>query len=169
MAKYIEHDGQGGLKEAIPITSSSGAGDANKIIQTDNTGKIDETLLPPGIGADTASVEASEDLAAGDLVNIWDDSGTAKCRKADASVFGKEANGFVLTSVTTGNNAVIYFEGTNNQLSGMTPGKTQFLSTTPGQVTETPPIGVGNVVQIVGKSFSATEMNFESNITIILA
>jgi hypothetical protein len=169
MAKYLEHDGQGGFKEVIPLDSSSGASDAEKIIQLGADGRINENMLPTGIGADTAIVEASEDLASGDMVNIWDDAGTIKVRKADATTTGKETNGFVLSAVTSGNNAEIYFGGTNNQLTGMTPGKYQFLDTTAGGITETAPTTTGNVVQVVGKSFSATEITFEAMMPIELA
>lgn len=117
--------------------------------------------MPVGIGADTASVVTSEDLAAGDFVNIWDDSGTPKARKADATATGKEAVGFVLASSTSGNNATVYFEGSNTQLSGMTPGARQYLSTTAGGRTETAPSTASNVVQYLGRAISATVLSFE--------
>lgn len=92
-------------------TSSAGAGDSGKVVALDGAGRIDSTMMPVGIGADTASITASEALAAGDLVNIWNSTG-AKARKADATVAGKEAHGFVLASVSNGASATVYFEGT---------------------------------------------------------
>jgi hypothetical protein len=74
--------------------------------------------MPTGIGADTASITASEALAAGDLVNIYDSTG-AKCRKADASTSGKEAHGFVLAAVESAASATVYFEGSNTQVTGI--------------------------------------------------
>ena len=141
------------------INASTGAGDASKIIRTDSTGRIDSSLLPVGIGADTLSIEASETLAAGDFVNIFDDSGTAKVRKADATN-GRDANGFILSGVTSGNNVDVYFEGTNTQLSGMTIGARQYLDAT-GSVTETPNTTSGKIHQYLGKASSATELNVE--------
>jgi len=141
------------------INASTGAGDASKIVRTDGTGRLDSSLLPVGIGADTLSIEASETLAAGDFVNIFDDTGTAKVRKADATN-GRDANGFVLSGVTSGNNIDVYFEGTNTQLSGMTIGARQYLGAT-GSVTETPNTTSGQIHQYLGKASSATELNVE--------
>jgi hypothetical protein len=66
------------------LVTSAGAGDAGKIVATDAAGKLDASLMPTGVGADTASIVSSENLAAGDLVNVFDSSGTPKVRKADA-------------------------------------------------------------------------------------
>lgn len=144
---------------------STGAAEAGDIVALDSTGKLDISLMPTGIGADVAVIEASESLDAGDLVNIYDNSGPL-VRLADASAAnaGEIAHGYVLDSVTSGNNATVYFEGSNNQLSGLTPGTTYALShTTPGGVialasaTVTP----GHSLQIVGVATSATTLNVE--------
>lgn len=105
--------------------------------------------------------EASEDLEAGDLVNIWDDAGTPKARLADASE-DRPADGFVLTDIDLGSPATVYSQGTNDQVSGLVGGVTQWLSaTTPGGLQDTPPTGSGELVQRVGKAFSATVLNFQ--------
>ena len=96
-------------------------------------------------------------------------TGTAKARKADATTAGKEANGFVLSAVTLGNNATVYFDGTDTQLSSLTPGAVYYLATTAGGVTDTPPSGSGNVLQRVGRALSATELTFEPGEPITLA
>jgi hypothetical protein len=149
-------------------TTSAGAGSSGKLAALDGSGRLDTTMLPVGIGADTAVVLASEALAAGDLVNIWNNTGTANARKADATTSGKEAHGFVLAAVSNGANATVYFEGSNTSVTGRTPGK-QFLSTTPGTSTTTAPSTAGNVVQIVGFATSATSMNFQSGTPVVLA
>ena len=142
---------------------------ANKIVKLDGSGKLDVTVMPTGIGADTASITASEALAAGDLVNIWNNGGTANVRKADASTSGKEAHGFVLSAVSASAAATVYFEGTNTQQTGLTPG-VQFLSaTTAGKATATAPTGTGKVVQRVGLAVSATAFNAEFSDPIVLA
>ena len=164
--KYFKNN-SGTLTEEAAIQSSAGATDAGKIVALDAAGKLDNSMMPVGIGADTQSVTASEDLAAGDFVNVYNSSG-AKCRKADASTAGKEASGFVLAGVTSGNSATIYFEGTNTQVTGMTPG-TVFLSTTPGIATSTAPSASGNVVQRIGFATSATTINFQSQVPFVLA
>ena len=141
------------------IATSAGAGDASKVLMTDGTGRIDSSFLPVGIGADTQEVVSFENLVAGDFVNIFDDGGTPSVRKADASN-GRDANGFVLSAVTAPALATVYFEGTNTQLSGMTPGTRQYLDTA-GGVTETPNTTSGELHQYLGKSSSATELNVE--------
>lgn len=151
---------EGGKKkrnDALEV--SAGAGDAGKIVKLDSTGRLDNSLLPVGIGADTKMLEAFEALAAGDFVNIFDDGGTPKVRKADASN-GRDANGFVLSAVTSGAQATIYFEGANNQLSGLTLGARLYLGTS-GQVTETPNTTTGQLHQYLGVACGATEMNIE--------
>ncbi len=149
--------------------TSAGAGDAAKIPQLGGDGKLDPTVMPVGIGADTVALPASEALTAGDLVNIWSDAGTAKARKADASTAGKEAHGFVLAGVASGATATVYFEATDTQLSGMTPG-VQFLSAaTPGRTVAVAPTATGNVVQRVGFATSATALNFQCGDPIVLA
>lgn len=148
-------------------STSAGAGDAGKVVALDGSGRIDSTMMPVGIGADTAVIQASENLAAGDLVNVWNSAG-AKVRKADATSAGKEAHGFVLAAVTAGQNATVYFEGTNTGVSGQTAGPV-FLSTTPGVATSTPPSAAGNVVQRVGFAIGATAINFTAGEPVVLA
>lgn len=156
--KFLNLD-SGKKKLDSAIDSSAGAGDANKIAMTDNTGRFDTSLMPVGIGADTQDIISFEDLTAGDFVNIFDDGGTVKVRKADATN-GRDANGFVLSGVTAPAVATVYFEGTNTQLAGMTLGARQYLGTA-GAVTETPNTTSGQLHQYLGKASSATELNVE--------
>ncbi|MBI3257874.1 MAG: hypothetical protein HYZ54_00080 [Ignavibacteriae bacterium] len=149
------------------VTSSSGSGDTGKVVALDGSGKIDTTMMPTGVGADTASITASEALSAGDLVNVHDSSG-AKVRKADATTSGKEAHGFVLSSVSNGASATVYFEGSNTSVTSLTPG-VYYLSATAGGVSATAPSSSGNVVQRVGFATSATVLNFQSQPPIVLA
>ena len=157
--RYIK-DVAGTLSEQEALTASAGAGDAGKIPALDAAGRLDQSMMPVGIGADTASIVTSENLAAGDYVNVWNNTGAFNVRKADASTAGKEAHGFVLAAVTAPAAATVYFEGPNTQVSGQTPGKV-FLSTTPGLGTATAPSASGNVVQQIGVATSATVVNFE--------
>ena len=151
------------------VATSGGATDANKIPMLDSTGKFDPTLFPTGIAPETRTLTASEALSAGDLVNIWNSSGP-KMRKADATVAGKEAHGFVLAAVTSGATGTVYpEENVLSGLSGLTPGATQFLSVTAGGRTETAPTGSGNVAQVIGVALSATEILFRPRQPIVLA
>lgn len=166
MAKYITQVA-GVLTEVPGAASSAGAGDAGKIPQLDGSGRLDSSMMPVGLGADTAVIAASEALSAGDLVNVWNSSG-AKVRKADATVAGKEAHGFVLAAVASGANATVYFEGSDTGVTGLTPGP-QYLSTTPGQASNVAPSGSGNVVQRVGVATAATALNAEFGQPLVLA
>ena len=103
-------------------------------------------------------------------MDIYDNVGVATCRKADAATAGKYATGFVLEAVTSGANALVYFEGPNNQLTGLTSGQRLFLSASAaGTVTPTAPSASGNVVQYVGRAISATSMSFEPAQPIVVA
>jgi len=165
--KFLKHNGSGGLSETVS-TQTGGAGNENKIPSLDAAGRLDTTMMPTGIGADTQTIVASENLAAGDLVNVWNDASTPKARKADATTAGKEAMGFVLSAVTSGNNATVYFEGNNDQVSGLTAG-VLYLATTAGGVTGTAPSSTGNVVQKVGFATASGSMNFNAGQTVVLA
>ena len=153
--------------EIFGVQASAGAANAGDIVSLDDTGRIDNSMMPIGIGADTKTIAASEALAAGDWVNVWNSTG-AKVRKADATTAGKEAHGFVLAAVSSGANALVYFEGTNTQVTGQTPGPV-FLQTTAGTGGATIPSASGNVVQNLGVALSATEVNFERGTPVVLA
>lgn len=148
--------------------SSAGAADAGKVVALDGAGRIDATMMPVGIGADTKSIVASETLSAGNFVNLWSDGGAFKVRKADGSTTGKRAHGFVLAGVSNGASATVYFEGENTAVTGMTPGDV-FLAVTPGGAQAAAPTGSGQTVQRLGVATSATSINFEPSDPITLA
>jgi hypothetical protein len=158
----------GRIREVFATVTSAGAGDDGKIVALDSTGRLDNSVLPVGVGVETKTVVASENLSSGNLVNIWNSAGEFRVRKADATSSGKEAMGFVLSSVTSGNPAQVYLEGTVTGLAGLLPGR-YYLSTTPGEVVNTPPSNSGNVVQFVGNSVSSSELTFEAADGVILA
>ena len=167
MAKYLTNN-SGAIAEVAAEPVGGNSSFANAIPQLDANGKIPQTMMPSGVGADTATITASEALAAGDFVNIWNSTG-AKARKADASVAGKEAHGYVLSAVSNGASATVYFEGTNTQVTGATPGVVFLSAATAGLSTSTAPSATGNVVQRIGFATSATSINFQSNPPITLA
>ena len=151
-----------GVLDASIVNStvtSAGAADSGKPVALDAGGHLDLTVLPSGVGPDTAIIVASETLAAGDWVNVWNDAGAFKVRKADATTAGKEVHGFVLAGAAAAGNATVYFVGTNTGVTGQTPGPV-YLGTTAGQGQATAPTGSGNVVQTVGVAISATAVNF---------
>ena len=169
--KIPQLDSNGVLAATVvnSTTTSAGAGDAAKVVALDSAGRISTTMMPVGIGADTASVQASENLVAGDFVNIWLDGADTRVRKADATAVGKEAVGFVLAAVNSGSPALVYFEGSNNQLTSLAVGSRYYLSAaSAGAVTTTPPAASGNVVQYVGIATSATSIAFEGTDGVVL-
>lgn len=150
------------------ILNASVVASANKIAKLTATGRLDITVMPLGVGDDTNIIVASEALAAGDFVNVWDNSSVASVRKADASAVGKEAHGFVLAAVEAGIGATVFFEGTNTSVSGCVPGR-QFLSLTAGGFSTSPPTAAGQIVQVLGYAVSSTAINFQSLAPIALA
>ena len=156
------------LTRVSGVVVSTGSSNDGDIPALDSTGRLDMSLMPVGIGADTASITASEALAAGDYVNIWSNAGAFAARKADATITGKEAHGFVLAAVANAAAATVYFEGTNTQVTAQTPGPV-FLQTTAGKGAATVPSATGNVVQNIGYATSATSVNFQSQLPIVLA
>ena len=157
-AKYIAQT-SGGLAEVEGLQSSAGAGDAGKIPALDSGGKIPVSMMPAGVGIEVLSLTASENLSAGDLINVWNDSGTAKARKADASN-AYRAHGFVLSSVTSGQTASVYTDGKITGLTSLTRGATYYLAGSAGAVTATIPTTATHIAQAVGFASSDTEIVF---------
>lgn len=159
----------GAITEIIATITSAGAGNSGDLVALDAAGKLDLTVMPTGVGPDTASIVTSENLAAGDLVNVYNNGGVATARKADASAAGKEALGFVLSAVTSPAAAVVYGAGNNSGVSGLTPGAQYLSASTPGRATSTAPTGSAQVVQRVGVATAAGNLNFEFQVPVTLA
>ena len=164
--KFLQHDAAGGFQE-VEASATGGAGSANKIPALDLSGRLDATMMPTGIGAETSAIEAFGALAAGEFVNVYNDGGVAKVRKADASSGTAPANGFVLSAYLTGETATVYWGGLNNAVSGLTPGQ-HFLSTTPGASNHVAPSASGNIVQRIGFAINSTTINFQPQDPILL-
>lgn len=121
---------------------------------------LDRMLILGGL-----EIEASEAVTAPALVNVYDLTGAARVRYANATAAGREASGFVLTDVALGELVVVYPAGPMEGLLGLIPGP-QFLATTDGQVTDSAPSGSGNIVQRVGEALSATLLSVAPGIGI---
>lgn len=161
--KYIElSNGKLANKEAT--VASAGAANSGEIVALDSTGKIDVSVLPVGVGPDVKLLETTEDLLGGQYVNVFDVSGTAKVRLADASN-GRDAHGFVKEAFLTGATAVVYFEGPNDDLTGLTVGGRVYLNTA-GSVTQSP--RSTGIHQFLGVAVSPTEVNTDLDDFILL-
>lgn len=122
------------------------------------TGQFDISFIP---GSEVCVVEASENLAAWDMISFFDDAGTIKVRKADASAHITRCMGFVAKSWTMGQQATVFGEGIVSGQSGLDPANPVFLSTTAGLTSQTPANGAGDIWQEVGEAFSPTQFKFE--------
>lgn len=154
--KLIQLNASGTQQEYAGKNASAGVGDAGEFIIADSTGKLDVSFLPNGVGADAVTLVAGEALAAGDMVYI---TSGGVVMKADATAIGKAARGYVLTAVSNGANATVYFDESNSAVTGLTPGATYYLSATAGALTTTPPTTSGQIVQEIGFATSATNLH----------
>ena len=167
MTKFLKRTAGGrGLQEEETGTTG-GATDANKIPELDANGKLTSAMMPTGIGADTATIVASEAISAGAPVNIYDNAGTVSIRNADKAS-GKPADGFVIAAVASGANGEVYFEGNNTGVTGLTAGVDYFLGDN-GAYVSTATTTAGDILQYLGKATAATSLNWEADLPITLA
>ncbi len=165
---FVKVDTTGDFKESTGITTSAGVADGDKLVATNSSGVIDITLLPAGIGADTKTYPAFEDLVAGDFVNIFDDSGTKKARLAVASS-NKRAHGFVKANYATAATATIYFDSRNDVLTGVVDGTVYYLSNTvPGGFQTSPPTTTGHILQAIGTGAGTNAISFEPDVKVVI-
>jgi len=145
----------GKLKQVIAAVVST----PDSIVSTDATGKIDISFLPPGVGAEVIIAITSENLVAGNFINVYLNGGVITLRKADATTNAKPAYGYVIAGSTSPASTTMYILGTTNSyLSGLTIGTRYFLDTVAGGVTLTAPSATGNIVQELGIATLTTEL-----------
>ena len=170
--KYLERNATTGrTTEKVSADVSAGAADAGRIAALNASGQIDNTMLPAGIGQNSIAVLANVNLAANDLVEIFDNAGSTEARLASASsATPRPAMGFVTVSVIAGAMANVIFEGRVGGFVGLTPGQRLYLDNVlAGNAISTPVTGAGNLHQFLGKAVSTTEFNFEPDDPIVLA
>lgn len=158
----------GGVEQEVEGTTAGGTpAQAGDIVALDGSGRLSPTLMPVGVVADTYEGEAAEALTAGAVVYIMPDG---RVSNASATAGGRAAKGFVLTASTQGALALVYFEGRNTALSGLTPGERYYLSdTVPGGITAAPVSGAGKLHQYLGSAITQTSLNFEPDDFILRA
>jgi len=112
-----------------------------------------------------ALILAGEDITAGELLNHYDDSGVTKARLADATDATKPCQSFAGNDALTGE-YVRPLNASNDitGLTGKTPGVPQYLSTTPGAMTESPAadpaVDGGKLLQKIGTALSPIAVDF---------
>ncbi|MBX9754640.1 MAG: hypothetical protein K2X80_07795 [Pseudomonadaceae bacterium] len=152
----------GKTKQLLAVIVSVGVGDAGKIVGLGSDGRLDASVMPVGIGAQTTQAVASEALGAGKYVQYHNNAGVFSARLADNSN-GRQADGFVLAAVASAATATVYpLDGTNAQQAGLTIGSRYWLGTA-GGVTDTPldETNVANankISQYLGIAKSVTEL-----------
>ncbi len=150
---------EGKFKEVF----GSVTGTPNAIPAGDPTGRLDISWMPIGVAAETVVAVTSENLVAGDFVNLYlNAAGVITLRKADATNNTKPANGFVTAGTTAPASATMYILGVNNgYLAGLTIGNKYVLSkTTPGGLTEISAFAAaqvaGNIIQEIAIATTVT-------------
>lgn len=145
--KYLKIGTSGLSQEQAAVDASSGAADAGKIVALDSNGQIAPSMLGT---TESLTLTASENLAAGDFVNFWDDSSVLKMRKATNTGIATRADGYVKAGVTSGATGTVYRDnGLLTGLSGLTIGARYFLGTA-GAITTTIPSAAASIVQYLG-------------------
>lgn len=117
----------------------------------------------PSSASPTTTLQATEAISAGRLVNIYTVSGAARIRNASATDITKPAHGFALAAIASGASGAIGFPGQIiTGLSTLVGGTAYFLDVAPniGGVTPVVPSGSGNGVQSVGIALSASMLAF---------
>jgi hypothetical protein len=134
------------------------------VAELDVSPQVDDAIE----AATSATLQASEAIAAGSFVNVYSSSG-AKVRKANATDDTKPVNGFAPAAIANAASGSIRGSGGKiGGLTGLTPGATYYLDTTPGAITDTPPSASGNFVQELGVAVSATELLFNPKMGVTL-
>lgn len=186
MTKYLQlNETDGEVYEKSTVETSDGAADADEIpalnpdgvldpsllnaatsgaevvVMTLPSGRLDQSIMPVGIGVDAVNIEASEALSANDTVNIHFVTGAARVRRADASN-GRTAHGYVTQSCLVGEQVLVYREGTNAGVAGLT-GPKVYLGAAPGSSVSTPPVGDGVIQQLIGTAHAADAYYFSAS------
>ena len=110
---YLVIDASGMPIEQRGVQVSAGAGDAGKYTALDSSGKLDSSFMPAGLAADSLSVLASEAIAAGAAVQVYNNAGTLNVRNADKSTAsrGKMCNGFANGAISNAASGTVNFAG----------------------------------------------------------
>lgn len=149
-----------GIKQVFAVLTSTGAADAGKIPGLNAAGVLDPSFLPAGIGANSVSAVASEAIAAGKFINLYDNAGALGMRLADNSN-NRPAHGYVTAAVTSGASGTAYRLNTvNGNLTGLIPGGQYWLGVAGGVLATAldPATGTGKTAQYLGIAKSATEL-----------
>jgi hypothetical protein len=165
--RYLGLTTGNGITEVVPATTG-GASASGQIVALTSSGLIDTSMLPAGTGSvDTVQAVAGVAISAGNFVNLYNNAGVLTAKLADAST-GLPADGYVLAAIASAATGTVNLNDQNSALTALTPGTTYYLSTA-GAVTLTPQTTAGYISQVVGKSVSATALQFRPGQPVTLA
>jgi hypothetical protein len=108
---------------------------------------------------------ASVPMARGQLANLYSDAGILKARLARADTMATMAHGVVNSSAAAGEQFELWWmRGCSDAFSGMAVGTQYWLSpSVAGAVTATRPVAIGEIVQSIGFSLTATLLQLDIN------
>jgi hypothetical protein len=134
------------------FATAGGVSNAGQAPVLDSNGRLTADMMPAGYAPDADTLTASEPIAAGAFVNVYDaGSGAFKVRNAVATGAGYEAHGYVLAQVANNGQATVYFDDNNTAITAATPGPVYLSATTPGGFVAAPgPTGAGILSQRLG-------------------
>lgn len=164
--RLINVNTNGTQVEYSGVVASAGAGSVDEIPRLDSAGRLDVTFMPVGFGQDAVTAIAGEALTAGNMVYF---SATGTVLKADSTAVAKAARGYVTVSVANAASATVFFDDSNNAVTGLTSGATYYLDTVSGGITVAPTVTTGQIVQEVGFATSATNLRVNIQEPIIRA
>lgn len=146
----------GGTGNTGNTGNTGGTGGTGGTGATGNTGNTGATGSVP-----TITFNATNPIAAGELVNLWNNSGTLEVRLADNTAEGKECFGYCTAGASTGNPVTVLSAPGSviTGLSGLTTGARYYLGGT-GAVTSTVPTTTGNVIQYIGLATTVSTLLF---------
>jgi len=130
---------------------------ANVIGDSAPTGPLNlTTVAMPG----TVEVTASEDIAAKDFTNIFDDAGDMRIRLADATDPDKFANSFAPAAIANGASGTAQLAGINPVVIATTTSRVWLSETVPGGFQTTPPVLDGSINQPLGPAMPDIGIDF---------
>lgn len=111
---------------------------------------------------------SSENIAAGAVINLWNNAGVLNVRNANATNNTKPCHGYApATIVSPARGEIVLFNGLCTSIAGMTPGQRYWLHTVNGLIVNAPPVAAGNIEQAVGLALSATVLYFITDLDFI--
>jgi len=102
---------------------------------------------------------ASVAIAAGQIVNLFDNAGSMDARLANSTTAATMAHGIANTAAAAGARFEMqWLRSFVTSIGGMVPGTLYWLSTTGGAVQNLPPVAAGTIQQPIGLALSAAQM-----------